>query len=255
MTQCIALSFFIGSHSRECLVEGLLNELMKNGEDIAGRLVFLPGNFPKGQQKRQVSDHEWANGIAKKYGIYLFAEKGDYRNALLSKGFFLFSPDARPVNVTGEQLVFDSDCARENYGELANRINDGSRSITVAGRKITIAICGENGIVTAKKENPQWRFPECTLKKPGGILFNPIHTQLGRGFLYERRFKFLTKAGGYQHAIALANSYQGTASGKAWPKNGGLALFNNGKQIVPPIPTEFGEHCGIPQNFAFTFTL
>lgn len=251
MARCIALSLFIDRGTREDLVEGLLGEFPES--ETAGSLVFLPGNVP---ERRREYDNAWANRIAKKFNVHLFAEKGEYRGGLVNKGTMLFSPDSRPVNVTGGQLLFTSASEREDYARLVAMINDGSRSVEAAGRKITLLLCGENNLVEIRGRKPfsaGWRYPELGVKKPGGILFNPIHSRMGNGGKLEERFRFLTSpgGGGYKHAVALANSYHGVSG---WPKDG-FALFTNGDRVDVPAAAEIGERDGRSKGIAFAFTL
>lgn len=251
MTQCIAMSFVIGRSSRKMLVEGLLNALPE--DKMTGSVVLLPGNEP---EKRKEYDNAWGNEIAKKYSISLFAEKASYKNGFSNEGTILYTPDSRPSNLTGPQLLSESKDIKEDYSKLTSLMNANSRSVRVGRRKFTIILCGENNLVKiqGKPFTADWRYPEFGMKKPGGILFNPIHYRMGNGGKLEARFRYLSSqdGGGYSHAIALANSYHGARGG--WPKNG-FALFSNGKRENVPLAATFGEFNGKPRAKAFVFDL
>jgi hypothetical protein len=202
----------------------------------------------------------------KKLGMGLgFDVDGGYRNL----GTMLFPPDSRPINITGGQLFSESireqykrsDPGREKYFALIEMLNSGARSVTVAGRKVTVLLCGENNLVEVKEAKhgtspyaPQWRFPGMASRRLGGILFNPIHTRMGNGGKLAERFSFLTSpdGGGFKYAIALANCLSDVTG--RWPK-GGFALYSEGCEVAVPVATEISNRNGSSSCIAYGFHL
>ena len=181
------------------------------------RVVLLPGcSF--GTEADENESIRTLGQLAAHYGMYLFAEAGDYR---------LGRPDGSLYPITfGELFSTSKEATPDKVRDLISKLST-NRLLNIDNKMFALMICGENNIIRNQQslENqPSVRHVGGQWPQPYDILLNPAHTVMGNWGKLEKRFSLFSS----QNRLALFCT-NNTSHSSSWRSC--LRFYRNGNLI------------------------
>lgn len=128
----------------------------------------------------------------------MLAEIGDFT--------YYLQPHKAITQLLKQQFGTGDEARADLIENVSKALEDGTRVVTIKGKRVGVLLCGENNIIRNKNHstpvlrNPDLSWPYHTYD----ALVNPSHTSMGQWNLLHKRFEFFSSGG--RHLLYCTNN-------------------------------------------------